>query len=123
MSRNGNEFKSFGSLNAAIADQLKGHSAVLDSEIVSLDNDGKSQFYDLFFHRGEARLCAFDVPSICCGATVIRTHRARSGSRFETSNTASGLGGMSCLSVNENLTPIRSGVLALWFVRMPHENV
>jgi len=36
VSRNGNEFKSFGSLNSDIADELKGHSAVLDSEIVSL---------------------------------------------------------------------------------------
>jgi len=61
VSRNGNEFKSFGSLNSDIADELKGHSAVLDSEIVSLDNNGKSQFYELFFHRGEARLCAFDL--------------------------------------------------------------
>jgi|SRR5215469_2757742 len=47
--------------NAAIADQLNGHAAVLDSEIVSLDNEGKSQFYELLFHRGEARVCAFDL--------------------------------------------------------------
>jgi ATP-dependent DNA ligase len=38
VSRNGNEFKSFGSLSAAIGDELNGHAAVLDSEIVSLDN-------------------------------------------------------------------------------------
>ena len=59
--RNGNEFKSFGSLNAAIADELKEHSAVIDSEIVSLDDEGKSQFYELLFHRGEPRPCAFDL--------------------------------------------------------------
>ena len=59
--RNGNEFKTFGSLNAAIADELKEHSAVIDSEIVSLDDEGKSQFYELLFHRGEPRPCAFDL--------------------------------------------------------------
>lgn len=61
VSRNGNEFKSFTPLNLAIADELKDHAVVLDGEIVCLDAEGKSQFYDLFFHRGDARLCAFDL--------------------------------------------------------------
>src|SRR5215831_13445448 len=61
VSRNGNDFKSFTSLNLAIADDLKDHSVVLDGEIVCLDSEGRSQFYELLFRRGEPRLCAFDL--------------------------------------------------------------
>jgi len=61
VSRNENEFKSFSSLNAALANALKEHAVVLDGEIVCLDDDGKPQFYDLRFRRGEPRLCAFDL--------------------------------------------------------------
>jgi bifunctional non-homologous end joining protein LigD len=61
VSRNGNEFKSFAVLNEAIASELKGHSAVLDGEIVCLDADGKPQFRDLLFHRGDPRFVAFDL--------------------------------------------------------------
>ena len=61
VSRNGNEFKSFTSLNLAVADDLKSHSVVLDGEIVCLDKEGRSQFYELLFRRGEPRLCAFDL--------------------------------------------------------------
>jgi bifunctional non-homologous end joining protein LigD len=152
VSRNGNEFKSFRSLNAAIADELNGHSAVLDSEIVSLDKNGKSQFYELFSHRGEARLCAFDL--LWCDdeglhyASLIERKRrlrlliqqpnrlfycdhvehhgkslfqiacehdledTRSGSRFEISNIASGLGDTSYSNVNAKLTLTHSGAPA-----------
>ena len=61
VSRNDNEFKSFRSLNAAIAQELKNRSVVLDGEIACLDNAGKPQFYDSLFKRGEPRLCAFDL--------------------------------------------------------------
>lgn len=61
VSRNGNEFKSFASLAESIAEELKGHSIVLDGEIVCLDDRGKPQFYDLLLRRGEPRLCSFDV--------------------------------------------------------------
>ena len=61
VSRNGNEFKSFAVLNEAIASELKPHSAVLDGEIVCLDADGKPQFRDLLFHRGDPRFVAFDL--------------------------------------------------------------
>jgi len=59
--RNGNEFKSFSTLNAALAGELRRHSAVFDGEVVSLDDDGRPQFYDSLFRRGEPRLCAFDL--------------------------------------------------------------
>ena len=35
--------------------------AILDGELVCLDNQGRSQFYDLMFHRAEPYFYAFDV--------------------------------------------------------------
>jgi bifunctional non-homologous end joining protein LigD len=61
VSRNGNAFKSFPALNEAIPRELRTRSAVLDGEIVCLDHEGKSQFRDLLFRRGEPRFYAFDV--------------------------------------------------------------
>src|SRR5689334_3129601 len=61
VSRNGNVFKSFPALTAALPDELRAGAAVLDGEIVCLDSDGKSQFEDLLFRRGQARFQAFDL--------------------------------------------------------------
>ena len=61
VSRNQNEFKSFARLNLAIGDVLRKHSVILDGEIVSLNSEGKPQFYDLLFRRAEPRFCAFDL--------------------------------------------------------------
>ena len=61
VSRNGNVFKSFPALTSALPDELRAGAAVLDGEIVCLDSDGKSQFEDLLFRRGEARFQAFDL--------------------------------------------------------------
>src|SRR3954469_22455628 len=55
VSRNGNDFKSFTQLAAAIPKVLRGSSAVLDGEIVCLDEQGRSQFNELLFRRGEPR--------------------------------------------------------------------
>src|SRR3954466_14099958 len=61
VSRNGNDFKSFTKLAAAIPKELKAKSAVLDGEVVVLDEQGRSQFNELLFHRGEPRFYAFDL--------------------------------------------------------------
>ena len=61
ISRNGNEFKSFSSLNEAMAAELGSRAAILDGELVCLDGDGKPQFRDLLFRRGEPRFVAFDL--------------------------------------------------------------
>jgi bifunctional non-homologous end joining protein LigD len=61
ISRNGNEFKSFPALNAALPAALNARSVVLDGEIVCLAEDGKPQFRDLLFRRGEPRFVAFDL--------------------------------------------------------------
>jgi bifunctional non-homologous end joining protein LigD len=61
LSRNDNEFKSFGVLNETLPTELRVKSAVLDGEIVCLDDSGKPQFRDLLFRRGEPRFVAFDL--------------------------------------------------------------
>jgi bifunctional non-homologous end joining protein LigD len=61
ISRNANEFKSFRTLNESLLAELKIKSAVLDGEIVCLDDTGKPEFRDLLFRRGEPRFVAFDL--------------------------------------------------------------
>src|SRR5436309_2851494 len=60
VSRKAHVYKSFPGLCASLA-QLP-HDAILDGEIVCLDHDGRPQFDQLFFRRGEPYFCAFDVP-------------------------------------------------------------
>ena len=40
---------------------LKATTAILDGEIVCLDDRGRSQFYDLMFRRGEPYFYPFDL--------------------------------------------------------------
>jgi ATP-dependent DNA ligase len=62
-SRNGNEFKSFPALNIALALECRVKRAVMDGEIVCLDDTGNSQFTNLLFRRDEPRFYAFDLLS------------------------------------------------------------
>ena len=64
VSRNGHVFKSWPYLAEEIAHTVRAHSAVLDGEIVCLDADGCSRFYDLMFRREWPYFLAFDVLSI-----------------------------------------------------------
>jgi bifunctional non-homologous end joining protein LigD len=64
VSRNGHAFKSWPYLAEEIAHALRAHSAVLDGEIVCLDANGCSRFYDLMFRREWPYFLAFDVLSI-----------------------------------------------------------
>ena len=61
ISRNGNAFRSFESLRAAIPGDLTPQRAVIDGEIVCLDGQGRSRFTDLLFHRGEPCFVTFDL--------------------------------------------------------------
>jgi bifunctional non-homologous end joining protein LigD len=61
ISRNGNRFGSFAELCAGIEFSLRAEHAVLDGEIVCLDEDGCSQFNQLLFRRGTPRFYAFDL--------------------------------------------------------------
>jgi bifunctional non-homologous end joining protein LigD len=60
VSRNGNTFKSFSSLTSQLGHELRVKDCILDGEIVCLDREGRSQFDQLLFHRGEPFFFAFD---------------------------------------------------------------
>ena len=61
ISRNGHPFASFAELGKQIAGSLHSTKAVLDGEIVCVDESGKPQFRDLLFHRGTPCFFAFDL--------------------------------------------------------------
>jgi bifunctional non-homologous end joining protein LigD len=62
LSRTGHLFKSFPELARGIGSILK-HSAILDGEIVCLDDQDRPQFRDLLFGRAVPCFFAFDVLS------------------------------------------------------------
>ena len=61
ISRNGNQFHKFDALSVALPKELNAKTAVLDGEIVCLDGQGRSQFNELLFGRGEPRFYVFDL--------------------------------------------------------------
>lgn len=60
VSRKNKVYKSFGPLRKALAG-LRVQDAVLDGEIVVLDDEGRSLFYELMRRRGEPVFYAFDL--------------------------------------------------------------
>ena len=60
VSRRGNVFKSFKSLCGTLA-KLPVKNAVLDGEIICVDNEGVSIFNQLMFRRGQPYFYAFDL--------------------------------------------------------------
>jgi bifunctional non-homologous end joining protein LigD len=63
-SRNGHPFASFSELASLIGYGLMPRSMVMDGEIVCLDKDGRCQFNDLLFRRGDPCFVAFDILQI-----------------------------------------------------------
>ncbi len=61
VSRKGKTYQRFKDLRECIGADLSVDSAILDGEIVCLDDEGRSLFHDLMFHRGEPYLYAFDL--------------------------------------------------------------
>jgi bifunctional non-homologous end joining protein LigD len=61
VSRKGNEMKRFEDLSAATRKQLKVKTAVLDGEIVALDESGMPAFYRLMRRKRQASYFAFDL--------------------------------------------------------------
>jgi bifunctional non-homologous end joining protein LigD len=61
VSRNGYVYKTFDPLRAGLVRELKVNDAILDGEIVCLDEDGKSIFNPLLFRRGTPVFAVFDV--------------------------------------------------------------
>jgi bifunctional non-homologous end joining protein LigD len=60
VSRHKNVYKSFQNLREALA-KLKARDAILDGEIVRLDENGCSQFKELLYRRGRAVFFDFDL--------------------------------------------------------------
>jgi bifunctional non-homologous end joining protein LigD len=61
VSRKGNEYRRKRLLELAGALSAVTHDVVLDGELVCLDDDGRSLFYDMMFHRETAYFYAFDI--------------------------------------------------------------
>jgi len=61
VSRRNHVFRNFQELSRSIAEALKTESAVLDGEIVCLDDAGRSVFDDLMFRRAECFFYGFDL--------------------------------------------------------------
>ena len=61
VSRNRHTFKHWPYLNVELAHAIRCDSAVLDGEIVSLDDNGRPNFHRLLFRREWPHFCAFDV--------------------------------------------------------------
>jgi bifunctional non-homologous end joining protein LigD len=61
VSRKGNEMKRFEDLSAAIRKQIKIKTAVLDGEIVAMDESGMPAFYRLLRRKRQAAYFAFDL--------------------------------------------------------------
>jgi bifunctional non-homologous end joining protein LigD len=61
VSRNGNVFRRFAELAQNIVSMLRATEAVLDGEIVCVDESGRTIFNDLLFGRSECRFFAFDL--------------------------------------------------------------
>jgi bifunctional non-homologous end joining protein LigD len=61
VSRRRNTYKSFAPLRDEIARTLKVKNAVLDGEIVVLDEQGRSLFNEMLFRRGHPILYVFDL--------------------------------------------------------------
>jgi bifunctional non-homologous end joining protein LigD len=61
ISRNANRFRSFPDLASLLSLEVNADDAVLDGEIVKLDEAGRPQFFDLMRRRGPFSFVAFDV--------------------------------------------------------------
>jgi len=74
LSRNGHPFASFAELGSLIATSLPNvQRAVLDGEIVCVDDSGRPQFRDLLFRRGDPCFFAFDL--LVCDSRNLRSKR------------------------------------------------
>ena len=74
VSQNGNGFKSFPDLIISLPLECHAERAVLDGEVVSLDDTGYTNFENLLFCRAEPRFYAFDLLS-CDGS--VRWYKIR----------------------------------------------
>jgi len=64
VSRNGHTFSKWGVLCTEISHSIRAHDALLDGEIVCLDANGRTNFYNLLFRRDWPYFFAFDLLSV-----------------------------------------------------------
>jgi len=64
VSRRGHIFTKYGILETEISHTVRASDAVLDGEIVCLDANGRSNFYNLLFRRDWPYFFAFDLLSV-----------------------------------------------------------
>ncbi|TDI93045.1 MAG: hypothetical protein E2O75_02310 [Chloroflexi bacterium] len=62
ISRNEFHYQRFKDLAASLVNDLAVSNVILDGEIVCLDDQGHSQFYDLMGNRGVAIFAVFETP-------------------------------------------------------------
>lgn len=60
MSRNGHTFKAFAGLCESVAGAIGAHDAIIDGEMVCLDDRCRAQFYPLLYRRANPCYYAFD---------------------------------------------------------------
>jgi len=73
VSRNGNTFQRFKELAKSVASTLESRSAIMDGEIVCLDENGHSLFYELMNGKGKPSFYAFDLlfaSSLSCSSPM-----------------------------------------------------
>jgi len=79
VSRNGNTFRKFPSLCDALA-RLRVRDAIIDGEVVCLDDDGHPSFDALYYRRREPCFFAFDLPWLdgrdLCDVPLLERKRA-----------------------------------------------
>jgi len=61
VSRNGNTLTRFDALARSVAAELEASNAILDGELVALDETGRPQFYDLLRRTRSPVYAVFDV--------------------------------------------------------------
>ena len=64
VSRTGHVYRQFGPLALALRSELRCRTAVLDGELVCLDDRGRPDFYALMYRRGTPSYVAFDVLAV-----------------------------------------------------------
>ncbi len=62
VSRTRHEFRQFDALRKTLAGELDARDAIVDGEVVVLDDDGRSVFNDLMRRKGHPCFVAFDLP-------------------------------------------------------------
>jgi ATP-dependent DNA ligase len=76
LSRNGNALSRFETLGDELAALLQIDEAIIDGEVVAVDETGRPQFYDLLRRAHEPAYVAFDLLWVDCRPAIFASQRA-----------------------------------------------